>query len=201
MKTLLTGFGPFAGVIDNPSGRIVRHFGSAGAAGHEITAHVLPVSFKRADAEIRELIRAGDFDLALLLGVAGNASRFRLESIARNVDRARIPDCDGSVPQGLPIVEEGPSTLATPVDAASLQVRLAGDGFEAEVSEGAGGYVCNHAYYAALDEISQSSLKTRCLFVHMPPDELTFAEPVEQAVTSMECQVAFVGRLLALLRA
>jgi pyrrolidone-carboxylate peptidase len=34
MRTLLTGFGPFGKITDNPSGRVVSHFAQAGVPAH-----------------------------------------------------------------------------------------------------------------------------------------------------------------------
>src|SRR5262245_13813558 len=56
MRTLLTGFGSFGNVVNNPSARIVEHFARTGAPGHELTARVLPVSFARAGEAIRDLL-------------------------------------------------------------------------------------------------------------------------------------------------
>src|SRR5579871_6726962 len=83
MQTLLTGFGPFGQVVNNPSARIVEHFGRAGAPGHDLTTRVLPVSYARAGQAVRDLLLAGRFDAALLLGVAGQESHLRLEQCGR----------------------------------------------------------------------------------------------------------------------
>jgi pyroglutamyl-peptidase len=82
-RTLLTGFGPFGRVVSNPSSRIVAHFAQAGAAGHDLTTRVLPVSYARAAREIRALLSAGGFDAALLLGVARRETHLRLEQFGR----------------------------------------------------------------------------------------------------------------------
>src|SRR5437879_1540510 len=106
MKELLTDFGALAGVLDTPSARIVAQIAEFGVPGIELTPCVLPVSFQRSAEEIERLLVDGCFDLALMLGVAGNESRLRIETRARNLDAARIADCDGFQPCGV-ITEEG----------------------------------------------------------------------------------------------
>src|SRR5947208_14864634 len=97
MRTLMTGFGPFEKTIHNPSARIVDHFAGAGAPGHALTMRVLPVSFARAEREIRRLLQGGRYDAAVLLGVAGREACLRLEQFGRRVAASR-EDVDGTVP-------------------------------------------------------------------------------------------------------
>jgi pyroglutamyl-peptidase len=199
MKILLTGFGPFGDIVDNPSARIVRHFAERAEEDHNLTVRVLPVSFRRADAEIRELLRSGGFDVALLIGVAGNSARFRLELLAANEDRARMPDCDGESPLDLDIVEGAGPSMRTALDVDAIHAALAGRGLPVEVSTDAGRYVCNRTYFAALHEIAESRLATRCLFLHVPPDERSFGEATNAAIVPFDTQVVFVEHLLCLL--
>jgi pyroglutamyl-peptidase len=201
MNILLTGFGPFADVAANPSERIARHFGSIGFAGHELTCRVLPVSFRRADEDIRRLLKELKPDVALLTGVAGKSSRFRLESLAANEDRARVPDYDGDSPQNCAVVHAGPESLSSHFDLDSIVTRLAAEGFPVDISTNAGRYVCNHTYYAALHEIASTGLATRCLFLHVPPDALTFGPDDDAPRTPLAIHVQVVERILAELHA
>lgn len=207
MRTLLTGFGPFRNVVDNPSARIVEHFARVGAAGHELTARVLPVSFERAAREIRALLRERRFEAAVLLGVAGRADLLRLEQFARRCDPSRFAgggrplplDVDGrSAPEpaaGAPDLH--PST----VELAPLLRELTAAGLPVRLSDHAGAYVCNHTYYAALQAIAAADLPVRCLFLHVPADPLTFADAADQLTLPLERQIEAVERVLAWLAA
>lgn len=196
MRTLLTGFGPFGKVVDNPSGRIVEHFARSGAPGHALTARVLPVSFTLAGEAIRELLRDGRFGAALLLGVAGKETCLRLERYARRRPAER-PDVDGSVPtegDGLPGAADG---YAASVPLEALQSTLTGAGLSARLSDDAGDYVCNHTYYAALDTLAAEGIPTRCLFIHVPPDEVTHGEPAGGPCMPLQRQIQAVSLALA----
>src|SRR5262249_54039480 len=115
LKTLLTGFGPFAGVAENPSADLAAYFARSGAAGHDLATRVFPVSFSRAESELRDLLCEGTYDLALLMGVAQDQSHIRLERFGRNLDDARTPDVDGSAPVSVSIRLGGPPSYQTAV--------------------------------------------------------------------------------------
>src|SRR2546423_15717174 len=102
MRILITGYGPFEGVVDNPSARIAEWFREHGFEGHEITALILPVSYSRATAMIREILTPGGFDAVLVMGVAPLESEMRIERIGRNRDSSNRPDCDGQQSDGRP---------------------------------------------------------------------------------------------------
>src|SRR5215218_7319665 len=103
MRTLLTGFGPFGAAINNPSARIVAHFAREGAPGHELTTRVLPVSYERAGREISTLLQEGEFDAAVLMGVAQGEALLRIEHAAHRREAAHAPDCDGRTPASVPL--------------------------------------------------------------------------------------------------
>lgn len=171
MRTLITGFGPFLGITDNPSERLARHFAAHGAPGHEVMAQVLPVSFARTRERLPALLKDGRFDAALLLGVdSGGSDTIRLERYGRNRARGTSPDADGAFPGDGPLAPGAPDALETALNVEGLRARLESAGVAARISEDAGGYVCNCAYFTALQEIAASRHPTRCLFVHVPPD-------------------------------
>ena len=196
MRTLLTGFGSFGHTVNNPSARIVEHFARVGATGHELTARVLPVSFGRAEHEIRGLLSSGRFEAAVLLGVAGREERIRLERFGRLRATDRT-DVDGSLPANPERVTSVPDCYHATVSLEQLFVELTAAGLPARLSDDAGDYVCNHTYYATLETIAVSSLPTRCLFVHVPPDAETFAVPLDGPTLPLERQIAAVALILA----
>jgi pyroglutamyl-peptidase len=192
MRTLLTGFGPFLDVSDNPSARLARHFSVHGAPGHRLTVRVLPVSFGWTGIILPHLIKAGRYDAALLLGVdSGGGDRIRLERFGRNVTRGNSPDVDGFAPGEAPITPGAPDLFATRVDVGGLLGKLEAEGIVSYLSEDAGGYVCNHVYYTALRAIAEADLPTRCLFLHVPP--ATPACPLERQQHAVEIALAWLA--------
>jgi pyroglutamyl-peptidase len=195
MRTLLAGFGPFGNTINNPSARIVEHFARSGAPGHELTARVLPVSFSRASDEIRALLSTARFDAAVLLGVAGKEACLRLERFARRRAAGRA-DVDGTMPGETELAPGAPDTCSASVPLEALWSKLTDAGLPTRLSDDAGDYVCNHTYHSALVTLTENRLLTRCLFVHVPADEVTYAEPVDSPTLPLQRQIEAVSLIL-----
>ncbi len=179
MRLLLTGFGPFGSIVDNPTERLARHFHGRTIEDRAITGVVLPTSFARATATLAPLL--AEHDAALMLGVAETAEVLRLETVGRNADDARMPDVDGAQPVG-PIAD-GPSTL--PV---TIEIERIAHGWDAAriayaVSDSAGAYVCNHTLYQAL---RAGRAGRRVGFIHVPN------VPFEGLVTAIELAISAV---------
>jgi pyroglutamyl-peptidase len=189
IRTLLTGFGPFRNVVDNPSARIVAHFARAGAPGHALTTRVLPVSFAEAGREVGALLTAGAFDVALLMGVASREPGFRLEQFGRYSD----PDADAGA-------RPNPDSYPCHLVLEPIQETLEAAGVPARLSTDAGSYVCDHTYYCGLHAIAEASMATRCLFLHVPADEQTFDSPPTGPTMPLDRQIAAVARVLEWLR-
>lgn len=177
VQTLITGFGPFGAVLDNPSQRLVDHFAVHPVPGHELTTQVLPVSFRRAPQEMIEALEHGDangrpFDLVLMLGVAANAPTWRVERYGRNRD-ASIRDVDGYLPAAASIVAEAPMLLPVTVPGEAVTTAIQRVGLPVIASEDAGGYLCNHILFRTLHFLAMTGSRTRALFLHVPSDETT----------------------------
>jgi len=191
MRTLVTGFGPFLGISDNPSARLARHFAAHGAPGHNLSVRVLPVSFAWAGLITSRLLEAGRYDAALLLGVDSRGEgRIRLERYGRNRTRGSAPDVDGRAPGEALIVPGAPDFYETRADPDALSDRLGEEGIPAYVSEDAGGYVCNAIYFSALHAIARTGRSTRCLFVHVPP--ASPAMPLERQRAAVEVALEYL---------
>jgi len=172
MRILLTGFGPFGEVVDNPSERVVEYFARESIPGHELVTEVLPVSYKTVRRRIPELILSSQADLAMLLGVAGKADEIRVERWA--INRAAGADIEGVGTRARPILRGGPEGYISRLALNRLKRALSAVDVPAAISSSAGEYLCNYAYYWALHTIETAGIRTRCLFIHQPPDEKTY---------------------------
>lgn len=176
MRLLLTGFGPFGAIVDNPTERLARLFHGRTLGDRTVTGVVLPTSFARAHAILAPLL--AEHDATLMLGVAETAEVLRLETVGRNRDDARIPDVDGARPVG-PIAE-GPAALPVTLDMDAIAQRWEQARIAYSVSRSAGAYVCNHTLYRAL------STGARVGFIHVPN------VPPETLVTAIELAISAV---------
>ncbi len=179
LQTLITGFGPFGSVVDNPTERLLRHFAAHDVAGHDLTVCALPTSFARAPQTFKAAFEAGGrggqpFDLALMLGVAAGSEVWRVESRGLNHDSPAIADVDGFTPPHREIVPGGPPHLPVTLPPQIMLLAVESLGLPVALSESAGQYLCNHLLYTALDLARRSRPIPRAGFLHVPSDEHTF---------------------------
>lgn len=162
MPTLVvTGFGPFSDVLDNPSSRNLDPISGA-------TKYLdIPVSISGVDAVLREILEkfAQSAEVVLIqFGVHDETDKLRVEQFAYNEALFPIPDVDGVVRSGDRIRSGCAQILRTPIDVASL-VRAEP---KTLISIDPGRYLCNYMYFQSL----RMALRTphiKPLFVHVPP--------------------------------
>ncbi len=150
-RLLVTGFGPFPGMPDNPASTLVRAVGAQRLAGVE--ARLIDTEWA-ACAPFRE--SAAEADTVLMFGVAGGTHRIRYERVAHPVASAR-KDAAGRLPEAAPAMSR---RSALPVGGLVALARRAG--FPVVLSHSPGGYICNASYAAAL------SGNPNAMFVHIP---------------------------------
>ena len=158
MKVLITGFGPFGDVVDNPSAALARAVDGFQWAEHQIIGVVLPVSYSRGPADTIRLACEQRVDLVLGFGVAMDRDGVFVERRAVHVAHGR-PDVDGAcVAMGV-----GPEERLSTVDVGRLA-----DALGAAVSDDAGQYVCNAWLYTVTE-----ALDVPVGFVHVPASGLS----------------------------
>ncbi len=172
LRILITGFGAFGNVINNPSGRIARRFKRQTIRGADLVTRLFRVSYKQVDRDLPRILKRGRYDVVLLLGIAGNEKGIRLERFAKNRDRAKAADVDRNVRRKRAINSKSQRRFETNAPISELRLLLNRNGIRCRISKDAGGFLCNHAYYVAQDAIDRLGLKVTCLFVHVPPDRV-----------------------------
>ena len=171
MKTktvLLTGFEPFGGDALNPSGEIARQLDGAEIAGHQVRGAVLPCVFGESAAELKRLIRRHSPTLVICLGLANGRAEITPERVAINVDDARIPDNAGRQPVDRAVVKGGPAAYWSTLPIKAIVAALRRNGLPAAVSQTAGTFVCNHAFYSLMHALARKRSTVRGGFIHLP---------------------------------
>lgn len=174
---LITGFGPFPGVADNPSIQVARHLEQEPPTGVRVIARELPVTFEGAPEAVAAAAREAGDALGVLLGLGVQPEpTFRLERRARGrLDGAR-PDNSGRTASGVGVDLGG--DLETALDLEHLAAVLTEAGApRVAISEDAGGYVCERTYHALLARAGERGVPA--LFLHVPPIEVM--APADQA--------------------
>jgi pyroglutamyl-peptidase len=165
---LVTGFEPFGGEAVNSSWEAARKLDGWRVGEFAAVARLLPCAY---DASVTELIRAIETlrpEAVLMAGQAARRGVVCVERFARNLDDAAAPDNLGVARKGVAISAGAPERLeaAAPVKAIAGAIREAG--IPARVSRSAGGFVCNHLYFGALQYLRDKRSATPAVFVHLP---------------------------------
>lgn len=156
---LVTGFGPFPGVADNPSGRFARAVDGTWIDGVPVIGRVLPVDWRAAWPLLLDAVETHRPAALLMYGVATSRVRVEVERVARNV-AAPKPDAVGGLPIDGCIEPDGPPTLDTTLPWQALV------GPDVGVSDDAGDYLCNYVMFRSV--YSLCNRVPHCGFVHLP---------------------------------
>ena len=168
MRVVLTGFEPFGGSDVNSSWETAVRVEHMSPKGVTIEIKQLPVSFKRAGDDIRELLTEIRPDVLIMLGQRGKGQSIDIERIAVNLMDSVNPDNDGYCPQEQTIQADGESAYFCNLPVKALRDTLLQRNIPAKVSNSAGLYVCNSIYYDALYEIDKRNMLTKVVFIHLP---------------------------------
>lgn len=189
---LISGFGAFEKIAENPSGRLARSLASDPPAGVSLHAVEMEVSFRGVGVDLEN----GLAELAPLrpralicLGVQKEAT-FRLERKARARLTGERPDNLGCCAIDLALPEAPDLETAFDLEELAGVLRAAGAA-STEISEDAGGYVCERTYRCAL-ELGQQ-LGVPALFLHVPPLGLV---PFEQQLAVVRALLSALGARL-----
>lgn len=150
---LVTGFGAFPGVTDNPTAVLARAAHGAVVAGHPVVSEVLPVTWRGGPEQAITLAREHNAVLVLGLGVAVKRTQVCVETVSYQQDWSRS-DAAGALPPTC----EGPLVVPATLDCERLARAL-----NAELSTDPGRYVCNAWLYQVTQE-----LDCPVGFVHVP---------------------------------
>jgi pyroglutamyl-peptidase len=131
-------------------------------------ARLLPCAY---DASVKKLISAIETlrpDALLMTGQAARRAVVCVERFAHNLDDATAPDNDGALRRALRISRAAPEWLETKASVRTIASAIKEAGIRARASRDAGGFVCNHLYFGALQYLSEKRSAIPAVFVHLP---------------------------------
>lgn len=188
---LITGFEPFGGMPDNPSGDAARLLSGTVAGNAQIHCLRLPVTAPLAWERMRRAILRHRATVVIAMGVAAGADSLRIECTAKNCADYPIPDNAGRQPRGQTIHRGGQPALPIAAPAPDLLRVLTDSGLPVRLSHDAGLYVCNDLYYRLLRYVARPhSPVRRAFFLHVP--EAHVIPPARTAAALRELLVSGV---------
>lgn len=165
-RVLVTGFGPFPGVAENPSGWLAETLADRmPVTDWEFHGHVLPTEWQKVTALTPHLHDHLQPHVMIHFGVSPGAAGLRIEHSAHNQTSRRVDAC-GALPGADAISPHGPQRLDTGLPVASISAYLRSRGHAARASRSCGHYLCNFLYYRSLEWAHAQG--RQALFVHVP---------------------------------
>jgi pyroglutamyl-peptidase len=169
MRVVIAGFGPFPGAPFNPSALLVKALARRrrpALAGIERSTHVFATAYAAVDRDLPRQF-ATKPDIVLLFGLAGRRRTLCVETRARNAVSLLFPDASGYRPRQGRIALGAPPTCQGNTPFARLLGAVRTRKVPAHLSRDAGRYLCNYAYWQALQRRRDG--KPLVAFVHIPP--------------------------------
>lgn len=164
---LLTAFDPFGGATTNPSQVLVEDI--ARRELPNVHTRVLPTSYERSTKLLTESLGTLRPSHVVMLGLHGGAQHLRYEQVALNLNHSTKADNDGETRLHRHIRPSGPVGYWNGLPYEALRSRAEQLGETLEVSRDAGGFVCNHAFYTALEFADAALADCSIGFIHVPP--------------------------------
>jgi pyroglutamyl-peptidase len=170
IRVLIAGFGRFPGAPFNPTAALARRLAARrrpALVDVSRIAHVFRTSYAAVENELPKLIARHEPDAILLLGLAGRTPYVRVETRAQNRLSLLFPDVDGRVPQRAPI-RLATSALTGRAPFRRLLAAAKSAHVPTRLSRDAGRYLCNFAYWRAIEETARKKQPPLVAFVHVP---------------------------------
>jgi len=188
-RVLLTGFDAFGGATLNPSWLAVQALHGRQVCGHTVVAAQLPTVFGESLRVLRALLARHRPALVICVGQAGGRGALSMERIAINVDDAPIADNAGARPVDAAVAPGAPAAYFSTLPIKAMLAALQREGLNAEVSQTAGTFVCNHVFYGLMHALATvpALRHTRGGFVHVPwlPEQGVPAMPLDELVRGL----------------
>lgn len=165
---LVTGFGPFGAVRDNPSAAIAERLDGRLCGDALIIGAVLPVEIETLEARLATLIERVRPAAVLQFGVAESRIRLSLERRALNRAEFSMPDIHGVSWRNRSLTTDGPPQCEATLPLESIADAWARDDLAYEFSDDAGRYLCNASLYFGLHLAARYTPAPLWGFIHVP---------------------------------
>jgi pyroglutamyl-peptidase len=194
---LVTGFEPFGGRDLNPSALVAQALDGTRIGDLEVVGRVLPVDLERVAGSIQALLDELEPLGVIATGLAPGYPTIALERFGANLADFPLPDNAGALARDLPLVEDGPTALASRLPLRAIEAELLDAGIPVVLSESAGLYLCNAAMYHLLTALDPS---VPAGFIHLPAIPAQVVEklrgPWSEGQTHASMELATIERAI-----
>ena len=167
---LITGFGPFPGVPENPSATLafeLCHQAQFHWPAYRFIPHVFSTEWQTIQSDLNRLCERENPALILHFGLGAQRSALHIERQARN-HASGSEDASGCVSSSGKIHHSAPDRHQTNLPLFTILSDLQSHGINAHISSNAGSYLCNYLYYNSLQASSIQARPPLIGFFHIP---------------------------------
>jgi pyroglutamyl-peptidase len=168
LRILVTGFGAFPGVRDNPTAALVSALAKQrprlGRLGIGLELAILPVVYAEIAPRLEVLTKTWHPDAILHFGLAARRKRISIETRAVNRLSLLGYDASGATSRRHQILPGSPQFLRSTFPAREIGTALGRTGLASRLSSNAGKYICNETLYLSLARSSARQIG----FIHVP---------------------------------
>jgi len=195
---VVTGFGRFPGVTDNPSHALIDALRETpDLLPGDAACRLIEVSYAAVPPALDAIL--ADPPAALVMtGFSRRATGLRLETRAHDHRSPEHEDAFGLRPQAGEAIRHYMEQVRA--DLPAISGTVARSGIDCVLSDDAGAYVCNQTYHTALSRIAARDLPTLAVFVHIPAIAGTPLAGESEGAMELETMargVALIARELA----
>lgn len=167
LTLLVTGFGGFPGAAKNPTAllikRLERHRSRLGRQGISLELAILPVAYADLPIKLAALHDNLKPNAILHFGLASRRQSISLETRAKNRLSILHADASGQYAQHWYVVSKGAAQRPARFPLHALKAGFLRAKVKARLSNDAGDYICNQAFYLSL-----RSPAPLAAFIHVP---------------------------------
>ena len=164
ISIVFTGFEPFNGRDENESYNVAKELNKDFS---DSVAIELPVEFDTVNNEIKKIFDKYSPKLLCMFG-EHPGRKIKVEKFAKNRKCSTdIPDNNGETPLSQPVINNNKAFLGTNIE----DIDDICDKFDYRISVDAKSFVCNTAYFDALNYVDDRNLSTKVIFIHVSQTE------------------------------
>ncbi len=171
MILLMVGKKVLIGCFDgerNPSRILLNELQASMEEQQDINYLLLSSVYSKLEQQLEKAIGEIKPDYIFLFGVALERNCINIERFALNFDDSGKKDSNGSIRKNCLIVEDGKTAYMSQFQIEELLNLIKRNGLTGRISNNAGCYLCNHAFYYSFYLSEKLGIRSKTCFIHLP---------------------------------
>ena len=163
MKIIITGFGPFGSIKENPASVVAK------AVANNMRQRKIQIQFQQIQTSIQDVLdfyqKLNEKDVFVIhIGVYDGSHKPQIETKAHNIADFGIPDVRGNQPKRQKIIKT--LELGAVIPQCFDFKTILPQNIDINYSDDAGEYICNYCFVHALENVGKKTVGTT--FIHIP---------------------------------